>query len=494
MATEPSNILLIISDSLRSDALGCYGNTVSITPNIDKLSASGLLFKTCYSTSPLCVPARSQLLSGRYCHETGNLLNPAWQYHTGDPVEVDGVHLDPNMPTLPAVLTQRNYFTAHLGKNHFYPRHNPYGFHHMEQSDFYGRHAHEIDDYYLFLKERGYAHLFRDAFGRVDAPGGARGIVRPEFGQVDRLCPYVSRLPSELQTTPWLGDRTRAVLRTAPRTMPFFIVTSFYAPHDPFCVSEPYDRLIDPASITLPKMPEALQPSAEFSGEQSLRTVLPEDIWKKNIAHYHANVHLIDQEIGRIVEALQELGRYEDTLIIITSDHGDTLGEHGIWGKNLLYEDCARVPLICHHGGGKVATGITGETATLLDLYPTILACAGASDPRARRIGRPLELDAAQADDERTVIGELANGVQQFFVRSGRWKYIRLDTHEEHRELYDLETDPDELINLAESNPGQIGVMEGILSDWLSEEAAHWRPKIQNINVDWSTLMTRSLL
>lgn len=487
------NILLVIADSLRADALGCYGSPIARTPHIDALAAAGLRFETCYSTSPLCVPARAQILSGQHSHQTGNLLNPAWVYHTGDPVEVDGVCLDAGVPTLAELLVERDYFTAHLGKNHFYPRHKPYGFQHLEQCDFYGRHVYELDDYYLFLKGRGYGNLFRDAFGRVDASGGAVGVMRPEFGLPDRLCPHVSRLPAELQTTPWLGERVRTTLRAAPKERPFFLVASFYAPHDPYCVSAPDDRLIDPAAVRLPTQPAHLQPSAAVSGEQSLRVDVPEAVWRKNTAHYHANVHLIDREVGRMVDELKTLGRYEDTLILVTADHGETLGEHGIWGKNLLYEDCARIPLVCHHGGGGTAVGVTGETATLLDLFPTILAAACAPLPDVRLAGRALRLDGLCPADGRTVFGELANGVAQFFVRQGAWKYIRLEK-DGLCELYDLARDPSELDNLSSTHPGKAREMDALLSAWLEAEQPHWRQRVPNLRVDWRALMARSHL
>ncbi len=480
------NVILILADSMRADALGCYGNRYVQTPCIDSLAARGTRFDTCYSTSPLCVPARSQILSGKYCHETGNMENPAWRYHTRRPVEVDGVYLDPTIPTLPSVLTRNDFYTAHLGKNHFYPRHNRLGFHQMEQCDFYGRHVYEIDDYYLFLKKNGCAHLFRDAFGRVDAPGGAEGVVRDEFGLIDRLCPYVSVLPAELQHTPWVGERARSFIRGRPRATPFFLVVSFYAPHDPFCVSAPHDRLIDADEIPLPPVPDELEPSAMHFGEQSLRRRLPDDTWRKNIAHYLANVSLIDREVAGIVEVLKEQGCYEETLIVITSDHGDTLGEHGIWGKNLLYEDCVRIPLIFHHGGGRVSCGVKAETATLLDLYPTILTFTGTPAPETRLAGRAWDLRNDRSESgSRVVFGELANSAHsQYFVRNGKWKLIRLEGVG-LRELYDLETDPNELHNLAAESAEKVSELDSLLSAWIESEKPSWRRRLVSNEIDW---------
>ena len=108
MSRSP-NIFLFISDQQRTDSLGCYGNPHGTTPNIDAMAETGLRFETCYSTSPLCVPARSQLLSGKHCHETGNMGNQAWRFHTDQPVEVDGVCLDPAGSTLPAQMAASGY-------------------------------------------------------------------------------------------------------------------------------------------------------------------------------------------------------------------------------------------------------------------------------------------------------------------------------------------------------------------------------------------------
>ena len=411
--------------------------------------------------------------------------NPGWRSHTKHPVEVDGVYFEPDVATLPAMLSMQDYYTGHLGKNHFYPRHNMMGFHHMEQCDFYGRHVYELDNYYQFLKANGCEHLFRDAFGRVDGPGGATGILRPEFGLLDRLCPYVSEVPDQLQSTPWLGNRATAFIESAPADRPFFLTVSFYAPHDPYCVSKPNDTMIDQSNISLPELPAELQPSAMHTGEQSLRQRIPDDIWRKNIAHYLANVSLIDREVGNIIETLKRRNTFKDTLIIVSSDHGDTLGEHHIWGKNLLYEDCARVPLIFHHGGGQIAHGISGQIATLLDLFPTILAQTGVPGPRSRLAGRALNLTSINtSEDTRVVFGELANSqFPQFFVRSGDWKLIRLEGHNLH-ELYNLSQDPDELFNLASDKPETVSKLNGMLDDWLVAERPFWMNRLENIEVD----------
>ena len=238
--------------------------------------------------------------------------------------------------------------------------------------------------------------------------------------------------------------------------------------------------------MPLPAPVEELGPSALYFGEQSLRQDVPEEIWRKNIAHYMANVSLIDREVGGIVDVLKEQGRYEDTLIVITSDHGDTLGEHGIWGKNLLYEDCARVPLVFHHGGGRIATGPTAQMATLLDLYPSLLAQAGTPIPDTRLAGCALDLFSCRHEpDPRVVIGELANSEHaQYFVRSGRWKLIRLEGYGLY-ELYDLEQDPDELHNLAHESPEKVEELDRLLSAWMESEAECWVHRLPDIEVDW---------
>ena len=495
---QPTNVVFIIADSLRADGVGCYGNPRVPTPNLDALAERGLRFETAYSTSPLCVPARSQLLTGKYCHETGNLCNPAWQYHVREPVEVDGVFLAPEVPTLPQLLNACDYRTAHLGKSHFSPKHNPMGNAYMEQADFYGRRVYEHDAYYQFLKAHGQAELFRDAFGRVDTWGtGGGGAIREEFGYVDRLCPVVSKLPAELQYTPWLGGRAVEFIGHQPADQPFYLFVSFYAPHDPYCVSPPFDELIDWRSIPLPPIPEQCPPNLRLAGEgHGHDVVLPEAMWKKNIAHYLANVAMIDIEVGRIVRQLKERGLYEQTLIIFTSDHGDTLGEQRHWGKNLMYESCTRIPLIFHHGGGRVATGLTQRIATLLDLMPTILDFTGCELPDTRLVGEALDLGQVQHEaDDRVVIGELGNSPKpQYFVRDGNWKAI---FHEDQTacELFNLAGDPNELNNLAESESQQAADLRRQLDDWLAAERPHVRPKRDDLAaVDFKEMLRQSHL
>ena len=209
-----------------------------------------------------------------------------------------------------------------------------------------------------------------------------------------------------------------------------------------------------------------------------------------------ANVALIDDEVGSIIDTLKKAALYENTLILVTSDHGDTLGEHRIWGKNLMYECCARIPLIAHHGGGKIGRGNSQETATLLDIYPTLLREAGIDFTGTRLAGKPLHLASPVTEpDHRTVIGELGNSRHpQYFIREGDWKLIYLDGIHA-RELYNLRDDPRELQDLSGKEPSVCARLLKTLERWLAKEKPYIRSAVPGADeVDMAELCRRSNL
>lgn len=504
------NILLILVDQMRADCTGYAGHPVVRTPSIDALAARGTWFANAFSTSPLCVPARAQLLTGRWGHETANRFhNDSWRYRESDPVADNGVIVDPQVATGPELLTLGGYATAAIGKCHYYPRLNPYGFTHRENGQATGRYMDEDDEYLAFLRNRGYEHLHMDSFG---VPPDGYNAKRPNDSRTPRILPYVCDLPAELQFTRWCTDRSIEFLKRHQSPRPFFLQVGYHAPHDPYCVSPPYDKLYDVDDMRPPfGVSEAVQgqPSFQYSGDRyskgSMIGELTEEEHRLNWAYYLANVTFIDEQVGRLLVQLDEQGLAENTIVIFTSDHGDHMGDHGLYGKSTFWEESIRVPLVIAGPGSDSSASGAGaspevhgrgvstdagprrsdDLVTLMDLFPTTLAVAGLEIPDDLRDAEPLlPRGAARSNHRRYIFGELGEGTNiRYMVRSRDFKYI-VHPAQGAEELYDLAADPNELSNLLE-NPrdshGVIRELRGELKRWIASADGHVHPLVPSM-------------
>lgn len=471
---RPPNIILFLPDQMRGDCFGAAGHPVVQTPNIDELAAKGVRFRNAFSPSPLCVPARAQILSGRWGHETGNRWdNRSWKYRTETPIDADGVILDPDVLTLGHALTQAGYVTGTIGKCHFYPRLNPLGFMVREDGQSSGCVPAADDAYLRFLQEQDCADLWLDGFGKLSQVDP--NPVRPGQDRSYRLLPYVSSLPRDLQFTQWCGDRTLAFLERFAEERPVFVQVGFHAPHDPYCVSPPDDSRYDWRSIDLPPLPDNPGdfPSWRWKGEAygmiDPGDPVPDEEMKRNWAHYLANIAFVDEQVGRVIDMLQRKGLYDNTLLIFASDHGDHMGQHYRYGKSTFFEESIHVPMVCS-GGAVTRRGVADELVTLMDLFPTILNAAGCDVPDDLRDSQPLDLvDGSPAAGRTFVFGELGEGERaQYMVRSATHKYIR---HPAQRaeEFFDLAADPLELRNLAGAGCAELERMRSELDSWCAE-------------------------
>lgn len=384
------NIWLILCDQLRADALGCYGNTIVETPAIDALAAGGTTFTSAYTPSPVCVPARASLISGREPH-----VNKC--YDNGSPM--------PDGPTLMSELTAAGYRTHGVGKMHFTPDGDALrGFQSRDREEEFG--TPESDDYLAWVAEQGYGH--------VEYPHG----LRDEMYYV----PQLSQMPAAVHPTTWVADRSIDFLEQADADQPFFLWSSFIAPHPPFTPPAPW-HMRYPASL----MPD---PHLPPSGDRLLTSYnrlqnrykyrdggRDRRLWQLIRSYYYASVAYVDDQIGRVVEELRRLGRLDDTLIMLTADHGEFLGDYGCFGKRSFLDAAARVPMICRGPG--FDAGVDDAPVSLVDLLPT--AFTAASTPVPRTDGVPLQ----EAHADRTVFGQYQQDeLGLYAVITAEWKYI----------------------------------------------------------------------
>lgn len=419
------NVVLITSDQQRWDSLPCYGLDFMRSPNLDRLAREGIVFEQCYTPSPVCVPARACLLSGQWASTTGVLGN--------------NHGLDTDTPTWPKLLSEAGYLTAAIGKMHFYPWDARNGFQERISAED-KRHTYLPDDFVKFLRVHGLERVHP-----TTNPGYFESLGAP-----------VTPLPKKFHVDAYVGDQAAEWFRRRSDDEPFAVWVSFPGPHDPYDPPEEMAGLYYDAPIPEPigsraelaRKPRAQQRAGHESLKNSMFRIDPTQAtpeqhrrWR---AHYYANITLLDEGIGKILDALEETGQLDRTLIMFTSDHGDALGDHGLPYKGFFYESMAHVPLIVR-GPGIAAGRRCPALVSLIDLVPLIYRTCRVESPRTLE-GEdisPLLRDPSGSVRE-VVFSEIMG---RMMVRDARYKYAHYVDGD--GELYDLENDPTEERNLA---------------------------------------------
>lgn len=444
-ATPRPNILFIMVDEMRWDAMGCEKHPVVATPNLDRLARSGVRFANSYTVSPVCSPARACVFTGRYAHVNG--------------VTINGVPANNGEIFLPTILKHHGYHTAIAGKLHYTPHRFDYGF----------------DQFWTFgtegpTPEIGYVEYLRRTHGSPAkwpiVPGTCPWPEDP-LGRDVGLFKY----KREDFETEWITDRSIDYLRGRNKqAQPWFLFTSYLKPHSPSVEPEPYFSKYDPAGMPIPKLPpNAREIRAAQAGRGKRAFVDDEKMMRVMSALYYGAIAHIDDQIGRIFRELDTLGMAENTLVLFTADHGNMLGDHGRWFKGVQYEGSAHVPLLwkgpkgAPENGGRVVDKVVENT----DLLPSILEAVQVPVPE-RVQGRSF-LQLARGKDPQwkdRCYSELRSGM---LLEEG-WKLIDNSLNGTGtRELYHLRSDPKEQRNLAE-DPKQRDRVKA----W-GEKLASWR-------------------
>ncbi len=415
----PSNVLFILSDEHARDISGCYGNQIVQTPNIDALSARGVTFDHAYCNSPICVPSRASLATGEYAHRTRY-----W----------DNAHpYDGAAPTWHHNLRGAGHEVVSIGKLHYRSPEDDAGFsecqHPIYVPDGQG-------DVIGLLRKNGRPRKAASAMAEK-AGSGTSGYSDFDHRVADAAVDWVSRR-SQSSDKPWV------------------LYVSFVLPHFPLIAPKEFFDMYADAPIPMPDQYEPAQ-RPSHPGVDAYRNSFNYDDYfdaktlRVALQAYYGMCSYLDHNIGRVLSALTASGLEDDTLVIYASDHGESLGNRGLWGKSLFYEDSCAVPMIM--AGPGVEKDARCETpVSLVDIYPTIVeAAGGALDERERALpGSDLRQLAREPARDRAVFSEYhAAGSTSggFMVRKGDWKLIYYVGHEP--QLFNLADDPREINDLA---------------------------------------------
>lgn len=470
-ASKP-NVLFISVDDLRPE-LGCYGNTIIHSPNLDRLAGQGVVFKNHFVTVPTCGPSRFSLLTGRLPRTPDELSNAVFERKlaagnrdsgTGrdaghDPTSDEGLEPEPG-PGVPESFVENlrinGYYTVGTGKI-----------------------SHSADGHiYGYLEPQGKAlELPRSWDEMLFDPGKWGTGWNAFFGYADgsnrndlqkQVKPYEHAEVSDEGYPDGLTANlaVRKLKELAGKKQPFFLGVGFFKPHLPFTAPRKYWDLYEQAEIPLtpsPDIPENVHPaslheSAEFNqyllGEEraSLRDPVS-DAYARKLRHaYFASVSYVDAQIGKVLEALKELGLEENTIIVVWGDHGWHLGDHRVWGKHTIFERALRSVLIVKSPASSKGASCE-RIVSSIDIYPTLMELCGVKTPR--EIDGESFADLLKAPHSRrrheAAYGYFRKGITMRTPRYRLTKYFR--KQEPVIELYDHRTDPYENRNIAGERP-----------------------------------------
>lgn len=449
-ATKPLNVLLLMADQMAATALPVYGHTVVKAPHLEALASGAAVFDNAYCNFPICAPSRASMLTGRM--------------PTSIDVFDNASECSASLPTLAHYLKSLGYSTSLVGKMHFVGPDQLHGFEDRPVTDIYPADFNWVPDW---------------AEGPANAPTGISMRAVTEAGPCRRSLQIDYDEEVEFHGVQKLWDLART-----PERQPFFLTISFTHPHSPFTApQEQWDRY-RPEDIDMPAVPPIPLAKMDehsrwlyYSHGRDLYTVSDEHVRNARRAYY-AMISYIDDKIGRIMETLEKADLADNTIVIFASDHGEMMGERGMWYKQTFFEWSARVPLIIRVPGRSGGRRVS-KVVSLVDLFPTVLDLATG--------GRPPEL--VDPIDGNSLTGLMSGkdnnwpdtAISEYtdmgvimpcrMLRQGRYKYIY--THQYPAQLYDLDVDLNELNNLsglARYSEIEDSMCKRVLRDWDPEQ------------------------
>ena len=473
----PPNILLITTDQQRVDSLACYGSSWMRTPHLDRLAREGVRCDRAYCTSPVCTPSRASIFSGLMPSRHG-----AWNI---------GCQVPADVPFLSHRLAAAGYSTLHVGKAHWQamgvpPDASRESLHGDAEETFAGPY-YGFDHVELANGHPGYNLRTGQHAAWVRRQGGAADLARwsglhrrgAEFGGNA----WDADLPLRCHNSVWTADRAVSLLSGRDPTRPFLLHLGFQDPHHPHALPRDFPDRVDPDAVPPPRVSagelDALPPHFMAAREGRLeasptrgrhpmagqylghdyRKVSAEDT-RLARAYYYGMVQLLDAQVGRVLGALDELGLADNTLVIFTSDHGELLGDHGLWLKGAFhYESVIRVPLLlrwpARWPGGRALDG----PISLCDLAPTVLsACGLANAAPLDGVDWSAHLAGEGAAPRDHAVVEYIDdpaGLRLRTLVEAEWK-ITVYENAPWGELFDVRNDPDEFRNLWDSPDHQV--------------------------------------
>jgi len=445
-AAPQPDVLVILTDQWNPRYVG-WDNPQVRTPNLDRIARQGMIFDACYATSPVCMPSRVSLITGLYPHNAGHTLwGNAAQYHV--PPEAAPMFRD---------IRRAGYTTAQIGKLHW------------ASGASVRQEFQNVDDYHRAL---GLDYVL-DVSGPVDSPSdrnpyaeylrklGLLDAVAADLRQRylnDEYQPRASLVQPEDYHDAFVARAAADFIRQQPKDRPLCLVVSLHSPHPPLDAPGALATLFDAEQLTLPaNVPPSFKREKRSIDQAEVRRML---------ANYLGKLALVDDLVGRLVEALQQRGTWDSALVFFTADHGEMMGAHGYLTKGRFYEESGRVPLVVRWPG-RVKSGRTPALAQMFDIYPTIVEAIGGelSPGRFARSLLPVATGRAAAVRD-VVISEIGQRRPlHMMARDARYKWWADETREY---LFDLTDDPLEQHNLVDE-PAQRETLNRLRQRMLTE-------------------------
>ena len=437
-AVRRPNVLLFVVDDLNT-SVGAYGHDLVQTPNIDRLAARGVLFERAYAQYPQCNQSRASFLTGRYPDQTKVL---SLKEHVRDAL--------PGVVTLPQHFRDNGYFTARVGKV----------FHQGVPTDI-GRDG--LDDgasWDLVINPAGVDIRVDEQIVTIAPPGHKPRSFggRLSWLSLDSEEPHSDELGAEA------AIRILREYHPAQTGQPLFLALGFYRPHTPYVAPSRFFERYPPSRVELAEVPAGDRENKPVAAlaDRPFQADMTEIQKRQAIQGYYAAISFMDEQLGKVLDALEESGIAEDTIVVFLSDHGYQLGAHGLWQKRDLFENSVRTPLILA-APGLLPQGLgTMSLVELVDLYPTLVTLAGLDSPSSPLEGRDLLPVLEGRDPGRASALSQSwsaaawvrpewrgRDIMGYTIRTDRYRYTEWARGAEGVELYDYETDPLEYQNLA---------------------------------------------
>ena len=471
MDTRP-NIIFIMTDQQRFDTIQALGFPHVDTPNLDRLVSEGVSFSNCFISAPSCAPSRASLFTGMYPHTTGILKNAdRWTRSWVEDIAAAGYHC------------------VNIGKMHTFPFETPLGFHEryvVENKDRYLEGRYYFDEWDKALQARGLVKQQREQYRQL-----------PDYGE--RLGAFEWNLPEDMHPDMFVGDMAQWWLNAYPQTQPLFLQIGFPGPHPPYDpiprYAEPYlardlpiDEICEKDFAAQPPVFKTMrQHNVEVDHDSVMHQLDPSDeARKRQRAYYLANVTMIDEKVGDILNTLDQRGYLDNAVVVFTSDHGDCLTDHGHSQKWTMYDTITRVPMMVwapgRFDGGRKVDGLCQQ----MDIGPALLELAGANvDPALEAESLLPALDGELWSAREEVFAEHGrDGILQAtefmsMIRTAEWKLVHF-LDEDFGQLFDLKSDPGELENLWDA-PAAKGRRTELL-----DRLRDWHIRSQCRTVDWT--------
>lgn len=469
-AAERPNVLLILVDDLKP-TLGCYGDPIAQTPNIDALAARGMRFERAYCNQAVCAPSRFTLMLGSHSTSTG-------LYGLGSQLR----EIVPDAVTLPQYFAQHGgYRTESLGKV-FHIGHGNHG----DPASFSVPHFHDKVIEYLDPAStqggkltREEAYFTNQHLDRIKSLPRGAAFEAPDVADIK----YADgRVAAET-----IKRLQAAQNRRKQEGTPFFIVAGFARPHLPFSAPKKYWDFYDPSKLPLPENEElpanAPKVAGKRGGEITNYSPVPtdrnarfsEDLKRQLIHGYYASTSFVDAQIGKVLDELNRLRLAENTIVVLWGDHGFHLGDLGIWTKHTNYEQANRIPILIAAPGVTQPGSATQQLAESVDLFPTLAELAGLPAPKVPQPLDGVSLVPVLKNPQARVRNhayhvypkqKLGRAIRTERYRLVEWKPYKNPSAPAEYELYDYQTDPLETRNLAQEQPAVVESLKQILTGY----------------------------